>query len=98
MWHRPRNYTMVKDDTLATAMIKVWQPPSIRGDGDPTVFAEFEPVLGVIKLVARKPGTDGNNITLAVSGSTNATFIDLRPAGPRFRAGKTLPSSRPERW
>jgi uncharacterized protein (TIGR03437 family) len=67
------DYTMVKDDTLATAMTGL--AASINsGTGDPAVFAEFEPRLQTVKLVARKPGTDGNNIALAVSGSDNATF------------------------
>src|SRR6266700_425031 len=65
---------MVKDDTLETAM-KGLAASINSGTGDPSVFAQFEPRLQTVKLVARKPGTDGNSIALAVSGSDNATFI-----------------------
>jgi uncharacterized protein (TIGR03437 family) len=67
------DYTMLKDDTLEKAMIGL--AASINsGSGDPAVFAAFVPRLQTIKLVARVPGTAGNNITLGVSGSDNATF------------------------
>jgi uncharacterized protein (TIGR03437 family) len=79
-------YTMVKDDTLQTAMTGL--AASINsGSGDPDVFAKFEPVLNVIKLVARKPGTDGNNIAVAVSGSTNATFA-IASSGATLQGGQ----------
>ncbi len=67
-------YTIVKDDTLTTAMTNLAAAIN-SGDGDAAVFAKFEPALGTIKLVARKPGTEGNAITLAVSTSANATII-----------------------
>ena len=77
---------MVKDDTLDTAMTGL--AASINsGTGDPAVFAEFEPRLQVIKLVARMPGTDGNNIALAVSGSTNATFT-ITASGSTLQGGE----------
>jgi uncharacterized protein (TIGR03437 family) len=79
-------YTMVKNDTLSTAMIGLAAAIN-AGTGDPAVFAEFEPILGVIKLVARAPGTDGNNITLAVSGSTNATFT-ITASGSTLQGGQ----------
>jgi len=80
------DYTMVKDDTLEKAMIGL--AASINsGDGDPAVFAVFEPILQVIKLVARKPGTDGNNIGLAVSGSDNATFT-ITASGAFMQGGE----------
>jgi uncharacterized protein (TIGR03437 family) len=80
------DYTMVKDDTLATAMTGL--AASINsGTGDPAVLAAFEPRLQVIKLVARTPGTDGNNIALAVSGSTNATFT-ITASGSTLQGGE----------
>ena len=88
------DYTMVKDDTLEKAMIGL--AASINsGNGDPAVFAVFEPILQVIKLVARKPGTDGNNIGLAVSGSDNATFT-ITASGASCKAVRTPRSSLPE--
>jgi len=80
------DYTMLKDDTLEKAMIGL--AASINsGDGDPAVFAVFEPILQVIKLIARKPGTDGNNIALAVSGSDNATFT-ISASGANLTGGE----------
>jgi len=80
------DYTMIKDDTLEKAMIGL--AASINsGDGDPAVFAVFEPILQVIKLIARKPGTDGNNIGLAVSGSDNATFT-ITASGANLQGGE----------
>jgi uncharacterized protein (TIGR03437 family) len=77
---------MVKDDTLATAMTGL--AASINsGSGDPSVFAAFEPRLQTVKLVARKPGTDGNNIGLGVSGSTNATFT-ITASGSTMQGGQ----------
>jgi uncharacterized protein (TIGR03437 family) len=67
------DYTMVKDDTLTKAMIGL--AASINsGTGDPAVFAAFEPILGVVKLVA-------------VSGSTNATFT-ITASGATLQGGQ----------
>ncbi|HEY2845317.1 MAG TPA: hypothetical protein VGJ09_16760 [Bryobacteraceae bacterium] len=80
------DYTMVKDDTLATAMTGL--AASINsGAGDPAVLAVFEPILQVVKLVAKTPGTDGNNIALAVSGSDNATFT-ITASGATLQGGE----------
>jgi uncharacterized protein (TIGR03437 family) len=85
------SYTMVKDDTLVTAMTGL--AASINsGAGDPAVFATFEPRLGVIKLVARKPGTAGNDIKLGVSGSAasesgTATFT-VSASGSTLQGGE----------
>jgi len=80
------DYTTVKDDTLATAMTGL--AASINsGSGDPAVFAKFEPRLQTVKLVARVPGTDGNNIALAVSGSDNATFT-ITASGSTLQGGQ----------
>ena len=80
------DYTMVKDDTLVTAMTGL--AASINsGTGDPAVLAKFEPLLNVVKLVARTPGTDGDNIALAVSGSDNATF-SIAASGANLQGGE----------
>ena len=80
------DYTMVKDDTVQTAMTGL--AASINsGSGDPAVVAKFEPILNVVKLVARKPGTDGNNISLAVGSSTNATF-SISASGGNLQGGQ----------
>ena len=86
------DYTMLKDDTLQTAMTGL--AASINsGSGDPAVFATFEPILNVIKLVARQPGTDGNNIALTVSGeaasgaSGTATFT-ITASGTNLSGGQ----------
>jgi len=80
------DHTMVKDDTLVTAMTGL--AASINsGTGDPAVFAQFEPILSVVKLLARTPGTDGNNIALAVSGSDNATFT-IAASGSTLQGGE----------
>jgi uncharacterized protein (TIGR03437 family) len=83
---RPYNYTMVTNDTLTTAMTGLAAAIN-AGNGDPAVFAEFEPILSTIKLIARVPGTDGNNIALAVSGSTNATFV-VTASGANLQGGQ----------
>src|SRR5205085_657896 len=71
--------------TLAKAMIGLAAAIN-AGGGDPSVIAVFEPILQTIKLVARKPGTDGNNIGLGVSGSNNATFT-ISASGANLQKG-----------
>jgi len=83
---REYDYTMVKDDTLITAMTGLAAVIN-AGTGDPAVFAEFEPILSTIKLIARVPGTDGNNIGLGVSGSTNGTFT-ITASGSTLQGGQ----------
>ena len=68
------DYTMVKADSLQTAMTGLIAVIN-AGAGDPSVLAEFVPSLGLIKLIARAPGPNGNNIALAVATSTNATVV-----------------------
>ena len=80
------DYTMLKDDTLEKAMIGLAAAIN-SGGGDPAVFAAFVPRLQTIKLVARVPGTAGNNITLGVSGSDNATFT-ISASGSTLQGGQ----------
>ncbi len=89
---REYDYTMLKDDTLATAMTGLAAAIN-AGTGDPAVFATFEPRLSTIKLVARVPGTDGNNIAIGVSGaaaggaSGTATFT-ITASGATLQGGQ----------
>ena len=94
---REYDYTMVKDDTLDTAMTGLAAVIN-AGSGDPAVFAEFEPSLETIKLMARKPGTDGNNIGLAAAADRATPHSSSPPAEPRSRAVRTRPFSRPALW
>jgi len=84
---REYDYTMLKDDTLATAMTGLAAVIN-AGNGDPAVFAAFEPLLQTIKLVSRLPGADGDKTQLAVSGSPNATFI-ISGSGPTLQQGQS---------
>jgi uncharacterized protein (TIGR03437 family) len=84
---RSYSYTMVANDTLNTAM-KGLTAVINAGSGDPAVFAEFEPILETIKLTSRLPGDAGNNVGLAVTGSTNATFI-VTASGPTLQQGQS---------
>ncbi len=84
---RTYNYTMVTNDTLDTAMIGLAAVIN-AGTGDPAVFAEFEPILETIKLIARVPGAAGDTTALSVSGSTNATFI-ISASGTSLQQGQS---------
>ena len=78
-------YTLLVNDTqegvakALTALINA-------GTGDPNVFASEENGFSTIRLSARKPGTAGNNVTLATSTSTNAT-VTLTPSGGSLQGG-----------
>ena len=94
---REYDYTMVKDDTLATAMTGLAAAIN-AGSGDPAVFAEFEPILQTIKLVARVPGTGWQQYR---AGGERIDQRHLHHHGQRIhasRAARTPPSSRPARW
>ncbi len=51
------------------------------GNGDPNVVAIPQLGFSVLQLIARIPGTAGNNITLATSLSTNATITATASGG-----------------
>jgi len=89
---RNYSYTMLSTDTLDTAMTGLAAAIN-AGTGDPAVFAEFEPILETIKLIARVPGTDGNNIALAVSGAaaggaTGTATITITASGSTLQGGE----------
>jgi uncharacterized protein (TIGR03437 family) len=66
-------YKIVKDDTIATVITNLTKV--INTDADPAVFAEEVQSLGLVKLVARKGGEQGNEITLTVTLSDKATIV-----------------------
>jgi len=78
-------YTVVENDTLVSIMINLTNVIN-AGTGDPFVFAKFEITLGVIKLVARKGGEEGNSITLGVSASDMST-VTLSASGNTLQGG-----------
>ncbi len=81
------SYTVLASDTLDTVMMGLANAIN-AGTGDPFVTATFEPVLETIKLQARVDGTDGNNITLGVSGSSTPTPTEtLAASGDTMQGG-----------
>ena len=54
--------------------------------GDPNVFAYEEAGLATIRLFARKPGVDGNSVTLATSVGTN-NLVSLASNGSSLSGG-----------
>ncbi len=81
------SYTVLASDTLDTVMMGLTNAIN-AGAGDPFVTATFEPTLETIKLQARVDGTDGNNITLDVSGSTTPTPTEtLAASGTMMQGG-----------
>ncbi len=71
---RKYTYTVVADDTLETIMIGMAAAIN-AGNGDIQVVAKYEPILGLVKLQAKKGGTDGNDITIAVATSEDAGIV-----------------------
>ncbi len=74
---RKYTYTLEEDDTLETIMIGLAAvvTASNEGNGDPEVLAKYEPALGLIKLQAKKGGTQGNDISIAVETSEDAGIV-----------------------
>jgi len=78
-------YTVLSSDSpdlVAKALTKLIN----AGNGDPNVLAIEDAGAGIIRLISRKPGTAGNNITLATTISTNATIV-LTPSGANLTGG-----------
>ena len=84
---REYDYTMLANDTTNSAMIGLASVIN-AGSGDPAVFAQFEPILSTIKLVARVPGAAGDTTALTVAGSTNATFT-VSASGTTLQQGQS---------
>jgi uncharacterized protein (TIGR03437 family) len=82
-------YTVVKDDTFATvvsALVTAINGAN-NGAGDPNVIAAANPVVQGLVLTSRKPGTDGNSITLVTTVSTSAK-ITSTASGANLSGGQ----------
>lgn len=82
---RSYTHTVVENDTVQTIMIGLANVIN-AGTGDPEVLAKYEPALDLIKLQAKRGGTEGNQITLAVSTNEGAGIV-LRPSGSTLQGG-----------
>ena len=78
-------YTVAASDTLETVALGLAKLIN-AGAGDPNVFAFEERGIATVRLLARKPGPDGNNITLATATSSTAT-VTLGLSGGTLRGG-----------
>jgi uncharacterized protein (TIGR03437 family) len=82
------NYTVTSTDTAdtvaqgLTAVIKA----ANKGGGDPNVFVYEKSPLAAILLVARQPGTVGNNVTLATSLNSGSQIV-LSNSGATLSGG-----------
>ena len=79
-------YKVVKGDTFETILNGIAAAIN-AGSGDPSVLAQTVVSLNLVKLVARKGGTDGNNITLATTLSTSAT-LTATTSGTTLQGGQ----------
>jgi uncharacterized protein (TIGR03437 family) len=82
-------YTVNKNDTnetIVTAFVNQINGAN-NGAGDPTVLARDLTGFATIELIARVPGTAGNNIALATMVSTNATVTATPSASTLFGGG-----------
>ena len=76
------SYTITKDDTLDTVVTKLAGQINAanNNDGDPNVYATPDTATEDILLTSRKPGVEGNNITVNItvtpaSGQTTALIV-----------------------
>jgi uncharacterized protein (TIGR03437 family) len=72
-------------DTVAQGLTAVIRAAN-KGAGDPSVFVYEKSSLAVILLVARQPGTAGNNITLATSLNSGSQIV-LNNSGSTLSGG-----------
>lgn len=82
---RPYTYTVVDDDTLESIMTNLVNVINASA-GDPDVLARYEPILGLIKLQAKRGGTAGNDITLTTATSEDAGIV-AAPSGATLQGG-----------
>jgi uncharacterized protein (TIGR03437 family) len=82
---RDYTYTVVTNDTLDTIMSNMADLIN-AGTGDPDVIAKFEQTLELIKLQAKRGGTDGNDITLTTATSVDAG-IAVAASGTTLQGG-----------
>ena len=79
------NYTVLSSDTLDSVAVGLTKVIN-AGNGDPNVLATEETGFATIHLIARQPGVNGNNITLATSASTSAT-VTVTANGASLQGG-----------
>jgi uncharacterized protein (TIGR03437 family) len=79
-------YTEVKGDSF-TSIVQTLVAKINAGTGDPNVIAIADTSAQEIDLIARAPGTTGNNVTYSTSLSTNAQ-ITATTAGANLTGGE----------
>lgn len=72
--NRKYKYTVVENDSLETILIGIANAIN-AGNGDQDVTAKYEPVLGLVKIQAKKGGTQGNDISIAIATSEDAGIV-----------------------
>ena len=89
-------YTILSTDTTATiiqALVNIINA-SNGGNGDPNVFAQVQSAFNQVQLIARRGGTNGNNINLAASVSNNAK-ITASTSGSTLSGGESASTIAP---
>src|SRR5262249_46923340 len=79
-------YKLGKDDTGDTILTDLAEAIN-TGSGAPFVLAVTQSSLSLVKLVARRGGTDGNNISLSTKVSDKAT-IQASASGTTLQNGQ----------
>jgi len=76
-------YTVVADDTLDTIVTNIVSLINGANDGagDPNVLALAQLGFETVQLVARQPGSSGNNITLAATSGTSISSTSTTTNG-----------------
>jgi uncharacterized protein (TIGR03437 family) len=83
---RSYTYTVKDADSLVGIMVGLVALVNAN-EGDPEVFAKYEPVLNQIKLQAKKGGTEGNDILIEMTVSEDAG-ITASTSGPSLEGGE----------
>jgi uncharacterized protein (TIGR03437 family) len=78
-------YTILKDDTITKVVVALANLINADG-GDPNVIALANTSFNTVQLSSRKPGEDGNSITLTVATSTSADIL-LTASGATLSGG-----------
>lgn len=79
-------YTVLKDDTIPKVILALVAAINANG-GNTLVLARANPNVNSIILTARKPGADGNSITLTVTLSTTSQIL-LSASGSTLNGGQ----------
>ncbi len=78
-------YKISKDDTLESVMQALVNQIN-SGSGDPNVFAYPDKTIDAVLMTAKAEGSNGNNVTISTTVSTNAT-IAARASGGNLTGG-----------